>query len=112
MPVYPQYSGAKLVEFANIVAVTATTYSANPGDLVVHSGTTSLTITLPAIAVGGPVGVKQLGTAGAAVTIITTEGTNSNIDGIVGTTGTTCSVQYSSATFSSDGVSNWYRVAQ
>lgn len=110
---YPAYYGSKLVTSGNITVQTGTTYAANPGDVVIHgtAATTALVVTLPPIATGGPVGVKQLGTSGVALTIITTEGTGSNIDGIVGTTGTTASTQYASATFVSDGVSNWYRVS-
>lgn len=111
MPTWPQYYGSKLVEFSNITAQTGTAYTALNGDIVVQSGTNALTVTLPAIAGGGPVCIKHLGTSGAAITVITTEGSASNIDGIAGTTGTTISVQYAQAVFVSDGGTNWYRVS-
>jgi hypothetical protein len=88
MPYFPQYSGAKLVEFANYRTITQGTnvshtsatnlaVTANPGDVinnvVVSGDASAYVVTLPPVAQGGPVQVKVSGIFGQvsnSVTII------------------------------------------
>lgn len=79
MPYFPQYQNAVLVDNANYVQLTQGThvshtanplaaYSANPGDIVtnvvVAGDATPYIITLPSVALGGPVMVKVQGAFG------------------------------------------------
>lgn len=109
-----QYSGARLVEFSNFVK-TNTGYTANAGDIVLcNAGTTgqaaTFTVTLPAVALGGPVTVinADATTVGGTITVKTAD--LSLIDNVVGTTGVTIAIAYNRNTFASDGT-NWWRVA-
>lgn len=110
MPYFPQYSGAKLVEFANFTPQVAA-YTASPGDFVTMTGTAAVIVTLPPAATGGPVAVKQMvvGTTIGSITVIasTSDGTATKIDNIAGTTGVTITTQYTTQLFQSDGVSWW-----
>lgn len=113
MPSFPQYQNAALVGFANFTAQTKA-YTAAPGDFVIMTGTAGVIVTLPPAAQGGPVAVKQMvvGTTTGSITVIaaTTDGTATHIDNIAGTTGVTITTQYTTQTYSSDGV-NWWRVS-
>jgi hypothetical protein len=123
MPEFPQYYGAKLVEYGTVVTK-ATGYTASSGDIVICNGTTAGTfaIVLPAVALGGPVTVANCSgtTTGGTVTVVTAD--SSTIDGITGATGVTLLTlgtnsstaatvanQSTRNTFVSDGTS-WYRV--
>jgi len=77
MPDFPQYQNAELVEYASYKTTVLTgssgaSITANPGDVIVVevnvqnvSGTA--TVTLPAVALGGPVLVKFSSTAAGTV---------------------------------------------
>lgn len=115
MPAFPQYYGSEYVGFANYTAQTAA-YTANAGDFVEMTGTTTVIVTLPQATTGGPVAIKQMvvGTTTGAITVVTNtlDGTGTHapkIDGIAGTTGVTITTQYTAVTFASDGT-NWWRV--
>lgn len=112
-----QYQNALLVESANLTIPTAGTssYSANPGDIIIHAtnstggaATAAITITLPAVGLGGPVTIKQNATVGT-VTVKSLETSGVYIDGTAGTTGVTLTTA-TQATYASDG-SQWWRVA-
>jgi hypothetical protein len=81
MPTYPQYANSQLVEYGNYLYLTQGTgvsHSANPeatcaaapGDIIINevaSGdATAYTVTLPEVALGGPVEVKVVAKSGAA----------------------------------------------
>jgi hypothetical protein len=124
---FPQYYGARLVEFANFYSTgtpSPATYTASAGDIVVCTGTTAGTqaVVLPAVALGGPVTVINANgtTAAGTVTVFTTD--SSTIDGVAGATGvilaplgasaaTTANIanQCNRNTFASNGTS-WFRV--
>lgn len=108
-----QVSSAVLVEASNFVSK-ATGYTASPGDVVLCNGGTTgqaatFNVTLPAVALGGPVTVVNLNatTTGATVTVVTSDG--AKIDGLTGSTGTGVNIGFNRSTFSSDG-SNWWRI--
>ena len=124
------YPNALLVESSNFVAKNAA-YTANAGDVVVcNSGTSgagsagTFIVTLPAVALGGPVTVLNWNATTVAGTVFVVTADGSNIDGVSGTIGSTLAILDPSAnattgvvfdqkvrsTFSSDG-SNWWRVA-
>jgi hypothetical protein len=107
MPTFPQYGNALLVTGTNFTAQTVA-YTAKSGDFVIANTVTTgaFTVTLPPVAQGGPVGVRNV-SGTSAVTVKTADG--STIDGVVGTTGIGYTTIHSGATFASDG-SNWYVV--
>ena len=80
MPYFPQYVNATLVEFANYrtFAAPQAAITAASGDVITVKGvinnTTTSVVTLPEVALGGPVVVKLAGVFGvqAPVTIIPT----------------------------------------
>ena len=112
-----QYPNAVLVESSNFVYKN-TGYTASSGDVVVcNNGTAGVaatfSVTLPAVALGGPVTVlnQAATTVGGTVTVITSDG--SQIDGTSGTSGTspaTIQIGRNRNTFVSDGT-NWVRLA-
>ena len=117
MPYFPQPSNAQLVEFATFRVIssasTVRTVTANNGDFFVVDGTTSAaTITLPPVAFGGPVGVKQVVATTGVATIVTADGStledgpsdDSGSAGIPLVNINQCFV------FASDGVGAWYVV--
>ena len=109
-----QYPNALLVESANSTVQGGSTYSASPGDIVIHAtnstggpATAAITITLPPVTQGGPVTVKQTATVGTAL-VVAHETSGVYIDGTAGTTGVSV-IAVTETTFSSDG-SNWWKV--
>lgn len=106
MPIFPQYQNAVLVENANIVAKTAS-YTAVSGDFAIVSPAAATVVTLPGVALGGPVAVKNL-TGAYAVTVKSADG--STIDGIAGTTGFALAKAYDTVVLVSDG-SNWWSIS-
>lgn len=76
MPAWPQYMNSQLVEFANYrtftqgtsVAAGNVAVAANPGDVIVNNvqagDASTYTVTLPSVALGGPVEVKVVGAFG------------------------------------------------
>ena len=124
------YPNSLLVESSNFVAKSAA-YTAAAGDVVVGNTGTSgagsagtFIVTLPAVALGGPVTVLNVNstTVGGTIYVVTADG--STIDTQGGTIGTTIALitpsVYGTAgadvglrarnTFASDGTS-WWRVA-
>jgi hypothetical protein len=79
VPYFPQYSSATLVEYANYRSLTqasgVTAYSANSGDFFTNSvlagDATAYVITLPSVALGGPVAVKMAGVPGNVSNTVT-----------------------------------------
>jgi hypothetical protein len=105
MPQWPQYQNASLVTFANYVVKSAA-YTAAPGDVVLVNATAgAVVIELPLVALGGPVVVKKTDSVAHNVTVKTSD--SATVDGVAGSTGLVLSTQYATATFVSDGVSNW-----
>lgn len=109
-----QHPNALLVESSNFTVQGGSTYSANPGDVIIHAtnstggpATAAITITLPPVTQGGPVTLKQTATVGTA-TLKAFETSGVFIDGTAGTTGLTFAT-VSQQTYSSDG-SNWWRI--
>jgi hypothetical protein len=87
------------------VAVSAN-YQAVPGDVVLGTGGAGgITVTLPPVAQGGPVIVRQVDAGAGHVTIVTADG--SKIDGITGTTGVTTAAQHGGFQLATDGA-NWF----
>lgn len=108
MPYYPQYMNAQLVEYANFTVQTSA-YTAKSGDFVLANATSAaFTVTLPAVALGGPVTVKKTDSASHTVTIVTADG--STIDGLTGATGIGLAAQYDTVELASDGT-NWWVVS-
>lgn len=70
MPTFPQYQNAQLVEFANYRELTdsVAAVQANSGDIIEIqfsvNGTNTVTVTLPPIALGGPVLLRRKGKIG------------------------------------------------
>ena len=113
MPYFPQPSNAQLVEFATFRAIssasTVRSVTLNNGDFITVDGTTSAaTITLPPVAFGGPVGVKQVVATTGVATIKTTD--SSTIDGLSGATGIILVNINQAFVLASDGVGAWYVV--
>ena len=113
MPYFPQPSNAQLVEFATFRSIssasTVRSVTLNNGDFITVDGTTSAaTITLPPVAFGGPVGVKQVVATTGVATIKTTD--SSTIDGLSGATGIILVNINQAFVLASDGVSAWYVV--
>ena len=98
MPIWP------LANFV-ILATSASTYSANPGDFVIAPAGLgqACTVTLPPVSQGIQVGVKNLSTNPYTVTILA----NVLIDGIATDTGVLLDDEYDTIVLASDGV-NWY----
>lgn len=86
-------------------------YTAAPGDVVlVTSGSSAITVTLPGVSTLGPVTVRKVDAAGSGtVKVVTADG--SEIDGASGSTGRTVGAAstVSGATLVSDG-SNWFTI--
>jgi hypothetical protein len=95
--------GPTAVVDTEVIAITAAT-TAVAGAFYVDSPSSAHTVSLPLLAAGGPVTVKNL-TGSYTVTVKTTDG--STIDGVAGTTGFSLPHQYDTATFVTDGV-EWY----
>jgi hypothetical protein len=113
MPHFPQYQNASLVTYSNYRKVSVNT-AANPGDVII--ATAAVTITLPPVAFGGPVLVKN-GTAfgsGHAVTVnlAATDVTASVVldAGAAGTIngGLVLTNAGDQAVFASDGSTTWW----
>ncbi len=113
MPIFPQYQNAVLVEYSNIVTHTATASAsaqAVSGDVhVYNSAATGWPLTLPAVALGGPVKVVNIHATGTVVvTPFETSGTNVNGGTSYTVPAGATGAAATSATFFSDGSANWY----
>lgn len=112
MPNDDQYINAGLVPFANFTAQAGASYTASNGDVVLYTPTANSVVTLPAVALGGPVRVVNL--AGTyTVTVKTADG--STVQGVAGTTGYVVpaggtGASSTHATFVSNGT-NWFVIA-
>jgi len=83
---FPQVQTGLLTQGLNLKSLTAATYTALPGDLIVFSGGASTVVTLPAASLGAVVVVtNQVGTY--TVTVKTVEGASNTIAGAAGNTG-------------------------
>lgn len=103
-----QYPNAKLVAAANFTPQVGATYTAAPGDVVLHTPTANSVVTLPPVAQGGPVRIVNL----AAFTITVKSADGATVQGVVGTTGYVVpnggvGAASTRASFSSDGTSWW-----
>jgi len=87
------------------LAISSTSYTASPGDVVIVNGTDNVqTVLLPPVATGGPVLVKCVN-AIHVPKVITND--SSTIDGGVGATGIVLG-NGQALEFHSDGVTSWY----
>jgi hypothetical protein len=115
MPVFPQHSAAKLVEYANFVSALDASYSANPGDFVEFEPSANRVLTLPPAASGGPVGVQLGGTFGAGFTVqvVRAAGDTGVIKGLATGNATSVTLRNSgdNVVLTSDGT-NWYAVSK
>lgn len=101
MPVFPQ-------PIYTVVAKSAA-YAANEGEVViVTSGTTGVTVTLPPVAQGGQVTVRKIDAGTGALKVVSADG--SEVNGVAGATGISTSTQYAGWTLISDGA-NWWQIA-
>lgn len=109
---FPQIQTAGLVTSSNIVAKSASYTAANGDIALVTTGSSTITVTLPPVAQGGPVTVRKVDAAGTGTAkVVTSDG--SQIDGASGATGRTPTTASTlgGATLVSDGT-NWWTISQ
>ena len=109
---FPAVQTSGLVTSGNIVAKSASYTAANGDVALVTTGSSTITVTLPPVAQGGPVTVRKVDTGGTGTAkVVTADG--SQIDGGSGSTGVTYTTAstISGATFVSDGT-NWWCVSK